>query len=76
MKEFIEYVVKHLIKNPESLSIEIVENDDKLVFQIRVKDSDLGQVIGRKGRTVFALRILVNALAAKEGKRAIVEILE
>jgi predicted RNA-binding protein YlqC (UPF0109 family) len=76
MKEFIEYIIKHLIENPESLSIETVENDDKLVFQIRAKESDLGQIIGRRGRTVLAIRILVNALAARKGKRAIIEIME
>ena len=76
MKEFLEYLVKHLVEHPDNISIETTEKDDKLVFNIRVHESDLGKVIGRKGRTVFALRTLLSALAAKEGKRTIIEILE
>ena len=76
MKEFLEYVVKHLVENPDKISIETEEKDDKIVFTIRVYESDLGKVIGRKGRTVYALRTLLSALAAKEHKRAIIEVIE
>jgi predicted RNA-binding protein YlqC (UPF0109 family) len=76
MKEFLEYVVKHLIENPDKMSIEIEEKDDKVVFRLRVDDSDLGKVIGRRGRTIQALRTLLSALSAKERKRAIIEVIE
>jgi len=76
MKEFLEYIVKHLVEHTDKISIELDEKDDKIVFNIRVHESDLGKVIGRKGRTVFALRTLLSALAAKEGKRTIIEIIE
>jgi len=78
MKEFLEYIVKHLVEHPDKISIELdeKENDNKIVFNIRVHESDLGKVIGRKGRTVFALRTLLSAIAAKEGKRTIIEIIE
>lgn len=76
MKEFLEYIVKHLVEFPDNVSIETGERDDKIVFNIRVHENDLGKVIGRKGRTIFALRTLASALSAREGKRTIIEILE
>ena len=82
MKEFLEYIVKHLVEHPDKVSIELdeKENNDKdgnkIVFNIRVHESDLGKVIGRKGRTVYALRTLLSAISAKEGKRTIIEIIE
>ena len=76
MKEFLEYVVKHLVDNHDKISIETEEKDDKVVFRLRVDDSDLGKIIGRRGRTAQALRTLLSALAAKERKRAIIEIIE
>jgi predicted RNA-binding protein YlqC (UPF0109 family) len=76
MKEFLEHIIKHLVGHPDNISIETSEKDDKLVFNIRVHENDLGQVIGKKGRTVYALRTLLSAVAAKEGKRTIIEIIE
>jgi len=76
MKEFLEYVVKHLVDNQDKISIEIEEKEDKIVFKLRVDESDLGKIIGRRGRTAQALRTLLSALAAKERKRAIIEIIE
>ena len=47
-----------------------------MIFELRVASEDMGKVIGKKGRVIHALRSLIQAAAAKEGKRATVEILE
>lgn len=77
MKEFIEFIAKHLVDNPEDVVVEIksVENG-KYFLTLRVKKEDTGKVIGKKGITVQAMRLLLTAIAAKEGKRAALEILE
>jgi len=45
-----------------------------VIFKLKVGEQDVGKVIGRKGRTAQAMRTLLSAVAAKEGKRAILEI--
>jgi predicted RNA-binding protein YlqC (UPF0109 family) len=75
MKEFIEYVVKHLVDHPESVFIELEEKENKHVFKLKVADGEIGKVIGRRGQTATAIRVLLKAVAAKEGKRAVLDII-
>jgi uncharacterized protein len=75
MKEFIEYIVKHLVDHPESVAVELEEKENKHVFKLKVGDGEIGKVIGRRGQTATAIRILLKAVAAKEGKRAVLDII-
>ncbi len=75
MKDFIEFIAKYLVDTPEGVLLEQEEKDNKIIFKLKVAETDVGKVIGRKGRTAQALRTLLSAIAAKEGKRAILEIL-
>jgi hypothetical protein len=74
MKEFLEYVAKHLVDIPEQVSIEIEEKEGKHVFMLKVAQTDVGKIIGKSGKTAMALRVLLRAVAAKEGKRALLDI--
>ncbi len=77
MKEFIEFIAKHLVDNPENVEIdESVQEDKKIVLSLRVKADDVGKVIGKQGKTAQAMRTLLTAIAAKDGKRAILEIVD
>jgi uncharacterized protein len=76
MREFVEYIAKHLVDKPDAISIEMEEKDNKVILRLKVGESDVGKVIGRKGRTAQAMRVLLSAIAAKEGKRGILEILD
>ncbi len=77
MKEFIEFIARHLVDNPDSVEIEEnVPEDKKIVYSLRVHPDDVGKVIGKQGKTAQAMRTLLTAIAAKEGKRAILEILD
>jgi predicted RNA-binding protein YlqC (UPF0109 family) len=77
MKEFIEFIAKHLVDNPDSVEIdESVQEDKKIVLSLRVKADDVGKVIGKQGKTAQAMRTLLTAIAAKDGKRAILEIVD
>ncbi|MEX0602199.1 MAG: KH domain-containing protein [Bacteroidota bacterium] len=75
MKEFIEYIARHLVDNPESVSIETEEKEGKLILKLRVAETDVGKIIGRNGRTASALRTLLRAVAAKEKKRAVLDVI-
>jgi len=76
MKEFIEFIAKHLVDNPEAVNVSEVEGEKTTVYELRVGDGDLGKVIGRKGQTAKSIRTLLSAASAKRGKRAVLEILE
>jgi len=76
MKEFIEYLIKHLVDKPEEVQINIVTGERTVIFELRVGDGDMGKVIGRRGQTAGSLRTLLAAAAAKQGKRFVLEILE
>lgn len=77
MKEFIEFIAKHLVDNPDSVEVELKEPDEKkTVLTLRVNPEDVGKVIGKQGKTAQSMRTLLTAIAAKEGKRAILEILD
>lgn len=77
MKEFVEFIAKHLVDNPDGVSIEEKESEDnKSILTLKVSAEDVGKVIGKQGKTAQAMRTLLTAVAAKEGKRAILEILD
>lgn len=77
MKEFIEFIAKHLVDSPERVIVEqTIAEDKKVNLTLRVKQEDVGKVIGKKGKTAIAMRTLLTAIAAKEGKRAMLEILD
>lgn len=75
MKDFLEFVVKRLVDKPEAVSIEYTENGRHVSFQLKVAEEDTGKVIGKEGSTAAALRLLLRAISAKQGKRASLEIM-
>ena len=77
MKDAVELIVKHLVREAESVDVREVERDRSTsVIEIRVAQSDVGKVIGRQGRTVKALRSLLHAAGQKQGRRYVLEIVE
>ena len=76
LKELVEFIVKKLVDNPQSVSVNEVCGEQATIIELRVAPEDLGKVIGKEGRTARAIRTLVHASAAKEHKRAVLEILE
>ncbi|MCJ7472042.1 MAG: KH domain-containing protein [Actinobacteria bacterium] len=77
VKELLEYMVKELVDNPDDVDIEEEEEDEKtIIFKLKVAEEDLGKVIGKKGRTANALRIVMRAASAKRGKSSIVKIID
>ena len=75
MKEFVEYIAKQLVDNPDAVVVEEkLTEDKKLVLSLKVQADDIGKVIGKQGKTAQAMRTLLTAVSAKEGKRAVLEI--
>ena len=76
MKELLEEIAKALVDNPEDVQVTEVEGEQTTVLELRVKEEDLGKVIGRQGRTARAIRTLLSAAGMKIHKRFVLEILE
>ena len=77
MKDAVELIVKHLVREAESVDVREVERDRSTsVIEIRVAQGDVGKVIGRQGRTVKALRSLLHAAGQKHDRRYVLELVE
>ena len=76
MQPFLEYVVKGLVQHPDAVSITPVQRDSMTLYEVRLHPQDVGQVIGRQGATIKAIRSLLLAGSAKKGLRCSVEIIE
>ena len=76
MKDIVEYLAKCLVDRPEEVEVHEVEGTTTSVLELRVGDGELGKIIGKHGHTIQAIRTILSGVAAKEGKRMVLEILE
>jgi predicted RNA-binding protein YlqC (UPF0109 family) len=76
MKDLLEEIAKALVDSPEDVRVTEVEGEQTTVLELRVRNEDLGKVIGRQGRTARAIRTLLAAAGMKVQKRFVLEILE
>ena len=76
MKELLTYIAQSLVDNPGEVSVTERENDEETVFEVRVAEGDMGKIIGRQGRIVKEIRILMRAVAQRQGKKVSVEIMD
>ncbi len=76
MKDLLVEIAKALVDNPEDVAVTEIEGEQTTVLELRVRNEDLGKVIGRQGRTARAMRTLLAAAGMKIQKRFVLEILE
>jgi predicted RNA-binding protein YlqC (UPF0109 family) len=74
MKEFIEYIVRSLVDDPSQVRVSEIEGSNTVIFELRVAPEDMGRVIGKGGRVANAMRTLLRVVAARQGRRATLEI--
>ncbi|MDQ2825363.1 MAG: KH domain-containing protein [Actinomycetota bacterium] len=75
-RDVLEYLAKAIVDDPESVVVEVDEGRGSVSLRLNVSPSDMGRVIGRRGRTAQAIRTVVRAAAAKEGVDAHVDIVD
>lgn len=76
MKEVLEIIAKALVDSPDAVSVRETEDEQGIVLQLTVAESDMGKVIGKQGRIAKAIRTVVKAAASRENKRVSVEIMQ
>lgn len=75
MKDLVEMIAKALVDHPEAVEVNEIEGERSVILELKVAPEDMGKVIGKQGRIAKAIRTVVKAAAAKEGKKVSVEIL-
>ena len=76
MKELLELVARALVDRPDDVLVTEVEGEQTTVLELKVDREDLGKVIGRRGRTARAMRTILNCSTVKNGRKAVLEIVE
>jgi len=70
MKNLIEYILIHIVDNPEDVKVEVETEGNNSTYSITVHEDDMGRVIGKKGSVIQAIRTIARVRAIKEGERA------
>ena len=73
MKDIVEYIVKCLVKDKDSVSISESEENDEIVLHVSVAEDDMGRVIGRKGKIASSIRAIVKSISSRENKKVFVK---
>jgi predicted RNA-binding protein YlqC (UPF0109 family) len=76
MKALIELMAKALVDKPEEVAVAEVDGEITAIFELRVANSDIGKVVGKKGNTARAMRTILSSAGAKLEKRCVLEILD
>jgi predicted RNA-binding protein YlqC (UPF0109 family) len=77
VEELLEYLARSLVDRPDEVKVEGFDEDDgTIVLELHVADDETGKVIGRGGRTVAALRMVMKAAAARDGNRVLVDVVD
>lgn len=68
MKNLLEFILIHLVDNPDAVRIEVSQDGDTEIFTIFVAPEDMGKVIGKHGNVINSIRTLARVRAVKEDK--------
>ncbi|OGS37675.1 MAG: hypothetical protein A2293_03430 [Elusimicrobia bacterium RIFOXYB2_FULL_49_7] len=76
MRELVLFIAKALVDHPDNVEVNEIKGEKATVIELKVAEGDRGKVIGKEGRIIKAIRVIVNSASAKMDKRATVEIVE
>lgn len=76
MKDLVLLIAKALVDNSDQVEVKEIVGEKAIVLELKVASGDRGKIIGKEGRIIKAIRIIVNSASAKLDKRASVEVVE
>ena len=75
-QEFLEVMAKAIVSNPDKVSVERTVDEMGVLLTLKIDQSDMGYIIGRRGQTAQALRTLLKIVGAKNNARVNLKIYE
>lgn len=76
MKEILQDILHALVDHPASIDLTELSGNSATIFELRCHEEDIGKVIGKNGKTVHAIRSLLNAIAARDEQLVVFEVIE
>jgi predicted RNA-binding protein YlqC (UPF0109 family) len=76
MKAVLETIAKSLVDSPKEVQITEINGDKTIIFELRCNAKDVGKIIGKSGKTVGAMRTILNSMATKQGRKAMLEVVD
>ncbi|HEX9289022.1 MAG TPA: KH domain-containing protein [Anaeromyxobacteraceae bacterium] len=76
MRDLVVWLAQQLVEDKGAVKVDAIERDRSTVLELTVAEDDLGRVIGRGGRTAKALRTVIDIAARRQGRRAVLDILD
>ncbi|MCK4532259.1 KH domain-containing protein [bacterium] len=76
MVELLLYLAKSLVNKPEEVQVKEIKREKSITLELVVNSNDFGRIIGKEGRTIKAIRNIINAVSVKQEKKVIVELVE
>ena len=70
------HIVRSIVDTPDAVKVESLDDEGKIILEVRVADGDLGRVIGRRGRTAQSIRAVVRAAASRDNAEVDVDFLD
>lgn len=76
MEQFVAYLVKNLVDQPEAVEVRMTESGEDLTVAVKVSKEDVAKVVGREGRIIRALGTIAFVVGARAGRRVRMELAE
>ena len=76
LRQLLEFLVGSVVDKPDQIRIDHISTPKVELFYLAVAPGDLGRLLGKKGRTVEAIRRVMATIAANQGKETVVDVLE
>lgn len=76
MKQILETIIKNIVENEDAVSINEKEEADKIIFEVKVDETDMGRIIGKQGKVANSIRTVMKALGSRDKKKVSVEFLD
>ena len=76
MLTLIEDIAKAIVDHPDQVRVHGVAGESSVVIELSVAKEDLGKIIGKHGRTITTMRIILHATRAQKDKRHVLEVLD
>ena len=76
MKQILETIIKSIVENEDAVSINEKEEADKIIFEVKVDETDMGRIIGKQGKVANSIRTVMKALGSRDKKKVSVEFLD